>query len=503
MTARPELTEPVRRRELTFPAAEMRASDQALAEFESPSAGLIAAPPIKGTNASLWIAATTLIAVVALSGLIPINIVVTATGKVVSQDPTLVVAPYNQAIVRSIEVTNGQMVHKGDLLARLDPTIAVADLKSYESQVASYQAQIDRDKAEAEGRPYVSVGNNPATRLQAALYNQNMADRNFKLEGYRQQINSLELQIARDVAQAAYYRQRLQVAGDLQTMSLEAQRLFVGSRLESLSAIDNRLEITRLMSQIGATAESEKRDLQNLMSEREAYDKEWYAAVLADIQTTQPLLDQALDNLKKAQRNTQLVELRAEQDATVTSIAQVSVGSVMQPGQQLFTLAPANGKYEVEADVVGTDAGMVHEGDPVVIKFDTYPYVLYGYATGKVTVLNSDSFYQYGSGVNSTVSTSNPMPQITPGTGSQVVPSPSDALPGATAYYLDRISLDQVKLHDVPNNFRIVPGMPAHSDIKVGRRSVFGYVVSRVLPMRDDSCTAGGGDASKTDASHC
>jgi hemolysin D len=415
---------------------------------------------------------------------------------VVTQDPTLVLAPYNQAIVRSINVTNGQLVHKGDLLARLDPTYAVADLKSYESQVASYQAQIDRDKAEAEGRPYVSAGNNPATRLQAALYSQNMADRNFKLEGYRQQINSLELQIARDVAQAAYYRQRMQVAGDLQTMSIDAQRLYVGSQLDSLMAIDNRLEITRMMAQIGATAEAEKRDLQNLMTTRESYDKEWYAAVLADIQTTQPLLDQALDNLKKAQLNTQLVELRAEQDAIVTSIAQVSVGSVMQPSQQLFTLAPANGKYEVEANVVGSDAGMVHEGDPVTIKFDSYPYVLYGYATGKVTVVNGDSFYQYGSGINNTASTSNPMPQITPGTGNQTVPSPTDAVPGATAYYLDRVSLDAVKLHDVPNDFKIVPGMPTTSDIKVGTRSVFGYLVSRVLPRSDDSCTTHKDDAS-------
>jgi hemolysin D len=489
MIAGSDVNESARKRELAFRAPELRASDQALVEFESPSAGLIAAPPIKGAPASIWIAATMLIAIVAFSGIIPINIVVTATGKVVSQDPTLVVAPYNQAIVRSIEVTNGQLVHKGDLLARLDPTFAAADLKSYESQVASYQAQIDRDKAEAEGKPYVSSANNPATRLQAALYSQNMADRNFKLEGYRQQINALELQIARDAAQAAYYRQRLQVASDLQSMNLQAQRLFVGSQLDSLLAIDNRLEITRMMAQIAATAESEKRDLQHLLSERESYDKEWYASVLADVQTTQPLLDQAMDNLKKAQLNTQLVELRAEQDAIVTSIAPVSVGSVMQPGQQFFTLAPADGKYEVEANVVGNDAGMVREGDPVVIKFDSYPYILYGYATGKVTVVAADSFYQYGTGVNGTASTSNPMPKVTPGTGGQIVPSPTDAVPGATAYYLDRVSLDKVKLHNVPHDFRIVPGMPTTSDIKVGRRSVFGYLVSRVLPMSDDSCT--------------
>ena len=472
--------------EMAFSGAAAEATNQAILEFESPSAAVIATPPIRGTRATAWIVASMVVAVICASGLIPIDIVVTATGKIVSQDPTLVVAPYNQAIVRSIDVKPGQLVHKGDLLARLDPTIAAADLKSMESQVASYRAQIDRDKAEAEGKPYVSIANNPATQLQAALYAQYMADRNFKLEGYRQQINSLELQIARDLAQAAYYRQRMQVADDLQAMRLESQRLAVGSKLDSLVAIDNRLEITRNMAQIAATAESEKRDLQNLIAQRESYDKEWYGQVLADMQTTQPLLDQAVDNFKKAQLNAQLVELRADQDAIVTSIATVSTGSVMQPGQQFFTLTPANGQYEVEADVVGSDAGYVHEGDPVVIKFDTFPYNIYGYAEGKVTVASADSFYQFGGATNSTASTSNPMPSIQPGSGSATTSAPSDAIPGATAYYLDRVSLDKIKLRNVPRGFKIVPGMPTTSDIKAGKRTVFAYVLSRVLPMAEE-----------------
>jgi hemolysin D len=472
--------------QIPLTAAPAEPTNQSVLEFESPSAVMVAAPPVRGMRSTGWIVLSAVLAVVAASGLIPTDIVVTAAGKVVSRDPTLVVAPYNQAIVRSIEVKPGQLVHKGDLLARLDPTLAVADLKSYQSQVASYQAQIARDKAETEGKPYVSVPNNPASQLQAALYAQNMADRNFKLEGYRQQINSLELQIARDLAQAQYYRQRMHVAEDLQAMALEQQRLLVGSKHSSLIAIDNRLEMTRYMAQIAATAESEKRDLQNLIAQREAYDKEWYAQVLADMQTAQPQLDQALDNLKKAQLNTQLVELRAEQDAVVTSIAQVSTGSVMQPGQQFFTLAPANGKYEVEADVIGSDAGYVHQGDPALIKFNTYSYTLYGFARGKVTVANADSFYQFGAATNATGNASGPIPSLQAGSGAQTTSAPSDAVPGATAYYLDRISLDQIKLHNVPRGFKIVPGMPTSVDIKVGRRTVFAYIVSVLLPIAEE-----------------
>jgi HlyD family secretion protein len=50
-------------------------------------------------------------------------------------------------------------------------------------------------------------------------------------------------------------------------------------------------------------------------------------------------------------------------------------------------------------------------------------------------------------------------------------------------YYRARIAIDQVGLHDVPENFRVTPGMPATADIKVGKRTVLGYLLGRVLPV--------------------
>jgi HlyD family secretion protein len=52
-------------------------------------------------------------------------------------------------------------------------------------------------------------------------------------------------------------------------------------------------------------------------------------------------LSDARELLNKAKLRRELVELRAESDATVQSVAKVSVGSVMQSGQHFFTLVPA------------------------------------------------------------------------------------------------------------------------------------------------------------------
>ena len=106
---------------------------------------------------------------------------------------------------------------------------------------------------------------------------------------------------------------------------------------------------------------------------------------------TQKLRD-ATENLNKANLRQKLVELRAERDAIVQSIAKVSVGSVLQSGQQFLTLVPVDAPLEIEANMLGQDNGFVHVGDPVAIKFDTFPYSQYGMAEGTVRTVSPDSF---------------------------------------------------------------------------------------------------------------
>ena len=234
---------------LAFSAAKAEATDQALLEFESPSAAVITTQPLRATRSTALIVSTLVLLLVAVSALIPIDVVVTASGKVVSKAPTLLVQPLDQAIVRSIDVHEGQVVHAGDVLARLDPTFAAADMKALEQQVASYQAQVDRDKAEAEGKPYVSARQSiPPRNCRRRSMPSNMADRNFKLEDYRHQISSLETQIARDLAVRRLLPPAAQVAGELEGMRRELEQLQVGSKLNTLAAIDNRLEMTRFMA---------------------------------------------------------------------------------------------------------------------------------------------------------------------------------------------------------------------------------------------------------------
>jgi HlyD family secretion protein len=443
----------------------------AILEFQSPSAAILSAPIPRSARGVIWVV-TALFACCAIAmGLIPIDRVVSAKGRVVSQAATIVVQPLETAIVRSIDVKEGQVVRAGDILGRLDPTFAAADMGALAATVASLQAEVSREQAEVEGRPFTYTGTDPNLSLQAAIFAERQSERTFKLETYQQKINGLASTVARSLADASAYQQRLAVAEQVEHMRKDLERLQVGSRLNSLAATDSRLEIQRGLQNAINTAETGKRDLAAMVAERDSYEGNWRADAAQKLAESARKLSDAREQLNKAQLRRQLVELRADQDATVLTVAHVSVGSVLQSGDQFITLVPLDAPLEVEGNIAGSDDGFVHVGDPVAVKFDTFQYSMYGLAYGKVRNISADSFTAQDE-------------QTRGGGGRGAVP----ISPGSTEpYFRARISLDDVKLHDVPQGFRLAPGMPVTADIKVGKRTMLGYLLGRIVPVAHDA----------------
>lgn len=439
----------------------------ALLEFQSPSAAVIDMPAPRGARGIVWIITSMFALCVGALGAIPIDRVVTSQAKVVSTAPTIVVQPLETSIVRSIEVHEGQLVHAGDLIARLDPTFVAADTGTLTTQVTALQAEVARLTAEAKGQPFVPAGAEPAWALQAGLYAQRQAERRFKLENYTQKITGLQATATKSEQDAEIARQRLGVAQQVEGMRKQLERMEIGSKLNSLMATGSRLEVNGQLAQALNSAEAGRRDLAAMRAERDGYDQNWHAEVWQTLADRTTKLNDARQSLNKAGRRQQLTELHAEHDATVLTVAKVSVGSVLQSGDQLVTLSPTSALLELEANIVGRDHGFVHEGDSVAIKFDTFPSAEYGLAYGTVRTISADSFTaQDESRSRSGWSASVPVP------GNNMDP-----------YYRARITIDRMQLRNLPPNFQLSPGMPVTADIKIGKRTVLTYLLGRVLPV--------------------
>jgi HlyD family secretion protein len=222
--------------------------------------------------------------------------------------------------------------------------------------------------------------------------------------------------------------------------------------------------MARALTNAERTAEGARLNLAALVAERDAYIQGWQADTSQKLAEASRKLSDAREQLNKAKLRRQLVELRSDRDAIVQSIAKISVGSVLQSGERLMTLVPADATLEVEANVSGSDNGFVHVGDPVAIKFDTFPYSQYGMAEGTVRIVSPDAFTPQSEARNPT---------------STVPIVPASIEP----FYRARIAIDKVGLHDVPQGFLVTTGMPVTADIKVGQRTVLNYLLGRVLPV--------------------
>jgi HlyD family secretion protein len=440
----------------------------AILEFQWPSTAIVNAPVPRSARRIVWIIASMFVVLVVLMGIIPIDQVVTARGIVVSEGRTILVQPLDTAIVRSIDVREGQQVRAGELLAKLDPTFAAADLAALTTQVSSLEAQVARLQAEAKKKPFAYDGVDPNWLLQAAIYGNRKGAFESKINNYTHRLDELTATISRAQSDAASYRERLGVAQNVEQMRNQLQSAHAGSRLDALLATDNRAEMARLLSNAQKSSESAKLERAALEADRDAFMQGSQAEVSQQLSATIDRANEAREQLNKAKLRRKLVELRSEHDAIVQSVAKVSVGSVLQSGQPLITLVPADAPLEVEADISGKENGYVHVQDPVVIKFDTFPYSQYGMAEGTVRAISPSSFTAQEEGRNPT---------------SAAVP----ATPAATAlFYRTRIAIERVALRNVPEGFHIMPGMPVSADIKVGKRTVLKYFLGAMMPVTQE-----------------
>ena len=452
-------------------------------EYESPSATLLALPVPFRSRFVIWIIASMFAVIMVVVCTFPIDHIVSTKGKVVPVEPTIVVQPLEISIVRSIEVKEGQVVHKGDVLARLDPTFTENDAASTAQQAQSLKAQVDRLQAELDGRTYVSDGT-PASELEAMMYTQRHAEFTYKMVNYQQQIDSLKAKLDQAKSDVAAYTARLKVATLVESKRRQLEREQFGSQLDALAAMDNRVEMARLLEYARQTALGAEQDFEAMISERDGAVQSWRNDTGTLLSQQQRTLFDMQDQADKNKLRHELVVLRADRDAIVLSIAPVSVGSVLQPSDQFFTLVPVDSPTEIETQVDGSDAGFVSVGDPVTIKFQTFPYFTYGIARGKIRSMSPDSFDtsldQVNSGTGAIPSTGGSNQHSSSSTSNP--PSSRTEAARGSFFYRSRITIDQLLLHDLPPGFRVMPGMSVQADIKVGTRTVIQSLLSSVIP---------------------
>jgi HlyD family type I secretion membrane fusion protein len=202
--------------------------------------------------------------------------------------------------------------------------------------------------------------------------------------------------------------------------------------------------------------------LQSLKEQRQSFVDKWNDDNLSALAVVKDNLDAAEQDLAKAKRLSELVNLVAPEDAVVVKVPNLSAGAIAVDAQPLFSLVPINAPLEVDAQIDSQDIGFIKVGDPVTIKFDAYKFLEHGTGKGVVKTISQDSFTEASS--------------------QDAVTSPNGTVVSQRAPYFDaRITITDVKLHDVARNFRMSPGMTLEADIVVGKRTILWYLIGGAM----------------------
>jgi HlyD family secretion protein len=384
------------------------------------------------------------------------RVVTSSAGQMMTVEPTIVLGALDQSIIKSLDVREGQVVKQGDQLATLDPTFSTADVGSLKAQVANLNAQIARCQAELAQKPFdlAPTADTVASSyiaMQREYYMQRKAQYDAQVRSYNEQIAQYKATMAKYQADAARYGDRAKISREIENMRATLAAAQVGSRLNLLTATDQKLEIERSLEFDHNAMVESQHQIDSTTATRDAYIQQWYAQVSQELVKAQGDRDTAVEQLTKATKHMDLVKLIAPENAMVLKLAKLSQASVINQGDPLLYLAPLKSPLEAELHIAARDIGFIRVGDDTTVKLDPFNFIEHGAAEGKVRSISEGAFTLDDNG------------------------QPTEA------YYKVRITLDPVKLRNVPASFRLVPGMTLTGDIHVGTRSLFTYLVGGAM----------------------
>ena len=460
-----------RRKEARTESFRKRSNNDALLNEFQPDAVEIEKSSVPGgARWTLYTVVCLLIAFIIWANWAEVDKIVTAQGKLITVEQAVVIDTKLSTPIKSLNAKFGDRVQAGFVIATLDPTFSDADLKQLKEQKNALNAAISRLSAERDGINF-DMGEHELDRdwlMQYQVFSEKKREfaagmLKFETENRKIDVQLKNVDVEIDLNFEAYAKfleygkkiKRLVATGSMPETELMNNELQNdAAKLKYVNASNRKKE---LIESIETTA-----------AEKEAFIASWKTKVVTDLVTVREQYSRVEQELAKEIRSNEFVDLIVPDDLpykefVVLEVAEKSVGSIMQPGEPLFKLIPIGTPMEVEVEVEGKDialiaaaseqefeSGELKDGTKVSVKLSSFPYQKHGTLDGYIRTISEGSFEK---------------------------PLPNGASSGVTTYKA-RVTLPYPdQLENVPDNFRLMPGMSAVAEIKVGRRKVIEYLL--------------------------
>ena len=390
-----------------------------------------------------------------------IDIVATASGKLLPNDRTKVIQPMETAVVRAIYVTDGQPVRPGDVLVELDDTTALADTRRLVNDLTTARLQVARDKALLAA---LSHGKSPTIEAIEGIDRTRIAQEQRILEGQYGELRAKLAQLDADQAKReAELRSTQEIVRKLEQTAPIARRRAEDVRAlvdkqffakhDYLQREQERIEQEADLASQRSRIDELKAALQESRHQKLTRVAETRRITLNSLNEAEQKTVTAGQELIKAETRAKLMKLTAPVEGVVQQLAVHTVGGVVTPAQALMVIVPKDDPLEIEAFLENKDIGFVNPGQEAEIKIETFPFTKYGTIHGQITQVSNDAIDDEKRGL----------------------------------IYSARVQPGRTTMRVEGKTVNLSPGMAVTVEIKTGKRRIIEYFLSPLIQHASES----------------
>lgn len=387
--------------------------------------------------------------------LAPLDEGVPTSGMVTIDTKRKAVQHLQGGIVRQVLVKEGQKVGVGDILFRLDDSYVRANFESVRQHYLTVRATEGRLLAEQQGagkiefhEDLLKAGNDPLVQQHVALQKQLFASRKAALQT---EIATIEESIKGNEAQL---EGSVNMLGQRQNQLALIEEQIKGVRdlvNEGYAPRNRQLELERTASEVSgniaelqanilrlrrSTSELRLHALQRKQDQRKEIDSQ-LADVLREVQAD-------AEKFKAVSEELAQTTIRSPADGQVVGLTVQTVGAVIQAGQKLMDVVPADETLLVETRVPPHMIDRVRPGLDADVRFSAFAHSPQLVVSGRIDSISSDL--------------------ITEAQNSQ----------SNISYYLARVSITPEGIKQLGGR-QLQAGMPVEVVFKTGSRTVLTY----------------------------
>ena len=411
------------------------------------------------------------LAILVMSFVFKVEVVARGQGRVVPISRVQTIQPEFSGRIAAIAVQNGMTVAKGDILIKLDPTEAAAELGKVQAEqvrltiegaridatVASLKLAPDAanflDLARSNFTPPADLLNHPFSAEQRLFLDAELEDFLASIA----QIRAREEANRKSEAVSSANIDRLAA-----TMEIQAERLRTAEKLQQQGTTSRAafLDVQQAFTELERQRDVYLAELDQKAAERAALDSE-RRRTIADRRNTllerktqiEARLASLNEDEKTAARRVASTSLTAPTAGIVDQLSVFTIGGIAEAGKELLRVVPTETAVEIEGTFSNTDIGFLAEGQQANIRLDAYPSERFGFLKARVTDIAADS---------------------------------AEVADKQWAYIV-RITPDQAFLTAGAENFSLRPGMTATIDVTTDERRIISYFFAPIVRIIEDA----------------